>query len=456
MRPAHWLGWVDARPLALFRIFFGLALLSDLVDRARELRAFLTDEGILPRGVQAISWAWSVFDLVGAPRPVIFVFALGTVATLAFTVGFRTRLATVATWIFFISIHNRNRALTLGGDDLADVLLFWSMFVELGACYSLDANRRGTRLRVPAFPARLLQYVPALIYLHAARFKLLFAAPLWLHGPMLFQQMQQFGWIRPPGSWLGQYPELCAWLGDATIALEFLIPLLVLLPWWIRPSRALAVLFNVGLQVGILATMKVGVFTKVMLALSWLWVQPEWLDWLAARRRQWSAAVESSPFGPAPRPAGRAVLFAAVVLGAQYLLMAATPAIWRRIPQALVSELKWIGLDLKVSLFSNPYPIQRWEVRGHLASSEEVDVLPVAAPAAVIDDGYFASLWASLPARDIPMDGVGRYLCRQYRERSATSLQTLEVIRFSRPQWLPGESLAPEERTVVLQQRCAP
>jgi uncharacterized membrane protein YphA (DoxX/SURF4 family) len=362
----------------------------------------------------------------------------------------------VATWIFFISIHNRNRALALGGDDLADVLLFWSIFVELGACYSLDARRRGVRPRVPAFPARLLQYVPALIYLHAARFKLLFAAPQWLHGSMIFQQMQQFGWIRPPGSWLGQHPELCAWLGDATIALEFLIPLLVVLPFWIRPSRGLAVLFNVGLQVGILATMKVGVFTKVMLALSWLWVQPEWLDWLAARRRQLWAAVESSPSGSSLRPAGRVAFVAAAALGMQYLLMAATPAIWRRLPQAMVSELKWVGLDLKVSLFSHPYLIQRWEVRGRLASNEEVDVLPVADPAAIVDDGYYNSLWASLPTRDIPLDGVGRYLCQRYRERSATGLQALEVIHFSRPQWIPGELLVPEERKVVLQQHCAP
>src|SRR6185369_3503249 len=112
-----------------------------------------------------------------SPLPVALAFAVGTAATLAFTLGFRTRLATIITWVFFISIHNRNRWLTLGGDDLTDVLLFWSMFVDLGACYGLDARRLGARLRITAFPARLLQYAPALIYLHAARFKLLFAAP---------------------------------------------------------------------------------------------------------------------------------------------------------------------------------------------------------------------------------------------------------------------------------------
>jgi hypothetical protein len=77
---AFWVGSVDPRPLALARIGIGLAVLHDLVDLTRDFRAFLTDDGMLPRGTVHDVFTWSLFDLVGSPVAVGVLYVLGVVA----------------------------------------------------------------------------------------------------------------------------------------------------------------------------------------------------------------------------------------------------------------------------------------------------------------------------------------------------------------------------------------
>ena len=54
-------------------------------------------------------------------------------------IGYRARLATIACWFLVMSIHNRNPMILSAGDILLRLLLFWAMFLPLGARYSVDA-----------------------------------------------------------------------------------------------------------------------------------------------------------------------------------------------------------------------------------------------------------------------------------------------------------------------------
>ena len=67
------------------RICLGLVVIADLVTRLAEVRMFLTDAGIVPRGVQTERWAWSVFDLVGSAP------AVSALLVLALIVAIRVR-----------------------------------------------------------------------------------------------------------------------------------------------------------------------------------------------------------------------------------------------------------------------------------------------------------------------------------------------------------------------------
>jgi hypothetical protein len=139
----YWFGTTDPRPQALFRWLFGLTVCHDLLNYSRDLRAFATDEGMMPRGVQADPHTWSVFELVGSTAGVGVLFACGLAVVICFTVGYRTRVAAALSWLFLTALHTRNLYVTDGGDDLVRCLMFISIFADLGRCWSVDARRTG-------------------------------------------------------------------------------------------------------------------------------------------------------------------------------------------------------------------------------------------------------------------------------------------------------------------------
>src|SRR5262249_33840418 len=116
---------------------------GDLVQRAMDLRAHYSDAGVLPRAalIDQFSgdWAISLHLANGTTGFQAFLFTLHALCALCLLVGLRTRLATLACWILCCSLHARNPMVLQGGDDLLRVLLFWSLFLPLGARASVDA-----------------------------------------------------------------------------------------------------------------------------------------------------------------------------------------------------------------------------------------------------------------------------------------------------------------------------
>ena len=136
---------VDVRSLALLRVGVGALLLIDLLQRARWIPENYSERGLVPEAVLA--------SLGGAPFPSIHLlsgsaasqqalFALAALFAVMLLVGWRTRLACVASWYLLVSLHVRNPMICDAGDSLLAQLLFWSMFLPLGATFSLDARRR--------------------------------------------------------------------------------------------------------------------------------------------------------------------------------------------------------------------------------------------------------------------------------------------------------------------------
>ena len=133
----------DLRTLALFRVLLGGFLILDLCLRARDLVAHYTDFGVMPRTALVDFLSQSSFSLHMANGTAVYqaaLFVLSGVFALMMAVGWRTRLATVVSWVLLLSLQNRNTAILSGEDNLVMVLLFWAMFLPLGARYSVDAS----------------------------------------------------------------------------------------------------------------------------------------------------------------------------------------------------------------------------------------------------------------------------------------------------------------------------
>jgi hypothetical protein len=448
LRLAHWLGGFDTRPLALFRIALGTALLQDLMDRAGQIGAFLADGAAVPHDPQLAAASWSLFNPLGSPTAAAVLFAVGVLATLAFTVGFHTRVATVVAWFFFVSLHHRVPVIQTGGDSVADCLLFFSCFTNLSGRWSFDARRRGDLAEVHALVPRLMQYVPALLYMETVYSKLGTSGRQWFNGPILFQHMHLYGWVRPLGVWLGEHPQLCALMTGATIVTEILIPVLFAMPVRVAQARALATLCHLGLQIGILLTLKVGIFTNVMLACTALWLLPAWLDRAGSRlARRGTVATWR------PTPLSAAAL--GIVVGL-YGLMALDQVVPRHLPSFSRPLVTWLGLDLKIGLFTHGYPSMRWAATGRLADGSTTDPLRAVAPASEVPTAFRNTLWMQLPYRLEQYDALGRYVCAQFNAGpgAARPLEQWTLDLYTRDAYAPESPIPPETRRTVLTQEC--
>lgn len=259
----------DLRSLALFRMVLGFVILLDLAGRAPSLRAHYTDAGVLPRGTVLSSlneWRWSVLLANGTLTFQAILFLLTAVAAILLIVGLRTRLMTFIIWIMVISIQVRNPWLSSGADTLMRMLLFWAMFLPLGAHWSLDSQRAGST-NSPKL-ARALSFGTAGLFLQIA-FMYWFTALLktgsaWVsEGTALYYALAAGHVARPYSDFLLQFPIMLRGLTHATLLLEFIGPVLLFTPFFRGPVRTLAIASLMSLQIGIFLTLDVGLFPVV-------------------------------------------------------------------------------------------------------------------------------------------------------------------------------------------------
>jgi hypothetical protein len=450
LRRAFWLGEVDARVPALFRIGLGLVVLSDIVDRLRDLFGFYTDLGLVAARSPLQRWLRpSLFDAFGSPAGVSVLFTFGLLAAAAFLVGYRSRLATALLWLFMLSLSNRNPHIADGGDTVIRMLLFWTLFLDVGAALSLDVRlgRRPRQASVPAAPLRLVQLQVAVIYLFTFLAK---TGPSWRDGSAVLRAVASAEWGRGLAPLLAAHPGLCRALTWATLALEGSFAFLVLSPWRPSVTRAVALGAGTALHLGILLTMRVGVFSEVM-PVSYLALVPAaWVERLAGP----AVGIRASPARPA--------LVAALALQMALVIteQALRPA-GHALPSPVGTELTLLGLHQNWSMFAPDSPLLevRWQVPGRLADGSTVDVARAVAPGLVRRGGFFYSRWHKLRNTLASQDpalvaALGRYLCRRYRGARAGRLERFDLVGEIHD-LDPRGPQPPAEQAVFVRQRCS-
>ncbi|WP_254529421.1 HTTM domain-containing protein [Natrinema gelatinilyticum] len=256
---------VDTRALAAFRIALGLLLLADLVGRSRNLGAFYMDSGVLPRRALFSDYS-SVFSLhavSGDARVIGLLFVVAAVFALAMVVGYRTRIATVCSWLLLVSLHVRNPMVLNGGDVLLRMLVFWAMFLPLDERWAIDA-RRMDRARATVSNVATMAVLLQVVVMYVANAIHKTKGEMWLNGEAVvyvFSLDYQFTILL--GNVLAEHHELLRLMTFLWLALVISAPLLIVLTG--LPRAALASAF-VGMHFGMLASMRIGLFPLIVVA----------------------------------------------------------------------------------------------------------------------------------------------------------------------------------------------
>ncbi len=271
----------DLRTLALFRVGLGALLLVDLALRARDLTAHYTDAGILPRAalLDTLSvGSFSLHLLNGTVAFQVMMFIVAAVFALMLMLGSRTRLATIASWVLLLSLQNRNPQILSAGDSLILLLSFWSMFLPLGARYSVDAalDRQPGPVRNSYFTVATLALLiqGASMYLFGALLK---SDAQWIpDGPAVYYALQLDYMVTPFGLWLRQFPDLLQGLTFSVWWLEIVGPILIFSPIFHRTFRTLCLGAFITLNLGLFLCLELGLFPLVSLVMNLAFV-PGWM-----------------------------------------------------------------------------------------------------------------------------------------------------------------------------------
>lgn len=278
---------LDLRALALLRMGTAVVILLDLAIRSTDLEAHYSNLGVLPIGA-LMERIWNPYQFSlhassGLWQIQAVLFALAAVVAGAVLVGYRTRLATLVSWILLISLQNRNPLIGQGGDDLLRMLLFWGFFLPWGRVWSRDARGQPLPASYAYCSAATVAYVVQLALLYWCT-ALLKSGREWTHdGTALYYALSLDQILLPGGRLLYPHPDLLRFLTFATWYTELLLPFALFVPFKVAWWRFLVIGILTGFHVGISLTLFVGIFFIINFVSLLGLLPPAAFDWLTPR-----------------------------------------------------------------------------------------------------------------------------------------------------------------------------
>lgn len=475
---------IDLAPAGLLRIAFGVLAAGSLLDLAPILTAGFSDQGFLPSdGRFPHLGQLGPLDFGNSQALAIGLWGLMVVGLAAFIAGYHTRLATLVVWLCFSRFTRANPQLFDASDQVIKLVLFFSLFIPLGNRYALDARRarlRGKPLARTgwALPLRVLQLQVCWIYLSTFLLKL--PGETWRNGTAVHLALGMTHYFtRPLGHLMLSLPWTTTLATYCTLWVEASFLPLVFWPRLQPRLKALALISGFALHAGILATMCIGGFSRVMIGTYAAFFEPRWVHALAAwmARRLHRAGlqrvadalapgtVEDAEPLPTRRPwalhAALIAVFVACVWGSAPLPGWATP------PALLGTALQRVDLAQAWNMFApNPGRIDFWlRGVGTLADGREVDALrgdahggPMPPP---VHDG-FGSRWAYVNdvvgwGDPIALRAFGDFLCRHWNARRPAGrapLVSFWIHSVERDIPLPGEPVTPYREVPYFEHTC--
>ncbi len=449
---------IDLRALAFLRMGLGALILADLALRARDLEAHYTDAGVLPRAVLEEHPLGQILPFVsfhlahGSLAWQGALFAVAAALAVALLVGWHTRLATAGSWLLLMSLQNRNPLLHYGGDNVLVLLLLWSLFLPLGARFSLDAAgamppRSGSRGVVASWGSAGLLVQVACLHFFSALHK---RAPEWIpDGTALEYALHVDKFVRPFGVVLRELPALTKLLTYGSFGLEVVGPFLLFAP--AAFLRSAAVLAFLAFHVGIALCMDLVLFSWISAVSVVVFLPPSVWDGLLRRweRRAPGVATEGGGAQGAVRTSSRgASMLAAVALAFVIFWNVVTlradwqeAAVEHPVLRAVVTPALLLRLGQTWGMFA-PHPPKetRWHaVTGLRSDGRRVDLLfqrpaPPRLSKPPSADGYYPTgrwerLFANLPGFEYaePVPALAAFFCRRWNGAHAGDERVVEV-----------------------------
>jgi hypothetical protein len=314
---------VDVRWLGVFRIALGTLLVVEVLRRWYYAPAFYTNDGLLPNHYSLFAPmgrnVFSIYHAFSSYGEVSVAFFLTLVVFLAFLFGYRTKLFHALSALCITSLNARNLFVENGGTVVVNILTLYTLFLPLGARFSLDAVRESLKRRNDRSVADLNRPDPLRGSERTTSLAVLLLLVQW-SSIYFFNTVQKDGAGWRNGSalyWFFQQDRIVTWFGVwarehlpmsiirlmtyGALCIEGSLSVLILFPFGQRWTRRLVLLLVWGLHGFIALSARIGPFSYAMMLFPLLLLGAEDFDWITrpfrsrARVRHVVLAAES-PF----------------------------------------------------------------------------------------------------------------------------------------------------------------
>lgn len=461
---------IDLRSLALFRICLGLIILFDLAIRLTALEAHYTDDGVLPRALlyekNGVTKWWYIHYISGRTDVQALIFAIHGLFGLALLVGYHTWIVTAINWYLTCSLYARNNPVLQGGDVLLLLLIFWSLFLPLGAKWSVDAWRK----RGPPAPERvfsggsaaMLMQV-ALVYVFAVILKL---NPAWLHGESVYFAVSLDSFSKPLGVWLRQFYPLLVVMNYVVFSLEALCPLLAFSPYHTSACRIVAVFLASAMHLGFDQGLTLGSFAYISVTSWTLFIPSAFWHWIDRKRGVVTQNIGTTLRGNRFMNWIAILLIVYVIAWNIRTVNSAFDKLYPRYYFDLVGRV--LHLQQMWSMFEVPLLQDGWfVVAGQLANGSVIDLQRGGAPLSwarpspsLVSDTYIDQRWRKYFFFLLDYDRsfapyYGKYLCRRWNRAHTGSerLKSLQVVYMTYHLYKPPRVGTPH-KIIVWNENC--
>lgn len=270
-------------PLGVLRIGLGVMVLVQTLPLLPHLADAYGSRGVVqsplveftvPPLTPRVGWFTAALAPLGVGEVVAIrlFFAVHVAAVLAFLVGWRTRAASVVTWLTFVMATTSGAFYVYGVDRFLRIALFYCMFAPVGGAFSADVVA-GRTSGVPSWSARLalrvLQVHLCIVYLASGIEKA--SGAQWWNGEALWRSMMRPDLGTMDFGWVASVPWIAMAGCWATLLVEAGYAFLV----WPRRTRKAWALATIGLHAGVAASLGLYVFSATMMLLTFAaWVVP--------------------------------------------------------------------------------------------------------------------------------------------------------------------------------------
>lgn len=267
-----------AYTLGLVRIAFGALMVAWTLSLLPGFYDYFGSSSVVAQSIPS-QYGWTVFTTFDGDMEYMVGLVILLVSAIAMTLGWHSRLASIAVCVLVLSFQRSNPAVFNSGEVLIRAEALFLALAPCGAALSLDQRRRtgafwSAQARSP-WGLRLLQVQLSIVYLASVRWKM--TGDTWSRGTAVSYALRLHDMLLLPAPhWFIANALLVNVATWATLALEFCIGVFV----WNRRLRPWVLAAGVVMHSAIAMSIAVGFFSVAMFVLYLAFVSPQTVQML--------------------------------------------------------------------------------------------------------------------------------------------------------------------------------